>query len=459
MYAGELTDENIRRIFGGADDLVVRELRVQGVTLYAYMIDGLVSGSDASDYVLKPMMKSLQGSTPAGLYRSALYEVVYNAVADPVKDLKAAAGKLVNGFSVVLFPGAGAIAFETKTGEKRGLSAPEVENTVKGPKDAFTETVRTNTSILRRHLRTPELRLYGTSVGKKSLTNVTVAWIEGVTEKTLVERLKTRLDEIAIDGLISPAAVEECVSGSRPTAFPLLQYTQRADKFAQGLLDGRVGLLVDGLPQGYLLPTDLGGLMRSPEDMGRDYLTASGLRLLRWGCLLLSLLLPALYVAMVTYHPEMIPLPLLRSMIESKASVPFPTILEVLGLLLAFEILQEAGIHLPQSVGQSVSIVGGLVVGSAAVEARLISPAALIAVSAAGICGFALPERDFADAIRLWRLGLTGAAAVGGLFGLTGGLIALVIHLAGLTSMGRPYLTPFAGGRKPGIFRKPVKRK
>lgn len=453
MYPGPMTDENIQDIFQGAGDFIRRPLDCRGMTLYAYMIDGLVSGGDASEYVLKPISQDLQGDSLKMLYDQSLNGAVYNAVADPCHDLDTIAMKLVNGFCVVLFPEVGAIAFEVKTGEKRSPSAPEVENTVKGPKDAFTETVRTNTSLIRRHMRTPDLRLYQTVVGKRSLTNVTVAYIDGLTSPELVEEMCRRLDEIDIDGLITPASVEEYVTGSRPTAFPLLQYTQRADKFCQGLLAGRVGLLVDGLPQGYLAPVDLGYLMTSPEDRGMSYLSASAVRVLRYIALLLSLLLPGFYVAMATYHQEMIPLPLLNAMIESKLSVPFPTIIEVLALLLAFELLQEAGINLPQSIGQTVSIIGGLVVGSAAVEAKLISPAALIAVAVAGICGFALPGRDFADAIRLWRLALTLTAAVAGLFGLSAGFIALVIHLSGLSSMGVGYLLPFSRGGHPGILR------
>ena len=250
MYPGAMTDEAIRSIFQGAGDFIARELMCSGLRLYAYMIDGLVSGSDASEYIVRPISENLQGQTMEELYDQALGGRVYNSVADPCQDLDTVAKKLVNGFCVVLFPGAGAIAFEVKTGEKRGLSAPEVENTVKGPKDAFTETVRTNTSLIRRHMRTPELRLYETLVGRRSLTNVTVAYIEGLTDPRLVEEMKKRLDSIDIDGFLSPAAVEEYVTGSRPTAFPLLQYTERADKFCQGLLAGRVGLLVDGLPLG-----------------------------------------------------------------------------------------------------------------------------------------------------------------------------------------------------------------
>lgn len=444
-----LTDGGISALFDGAGDFNRRVLHVGGHTLYLYAIDGLTSGGDISEFVVKPLVQDAFGGTMEELYDRALHTAVYNSVAVPCDDLDSVAKKLVNGFAVVLF-GARAIAFEDKTGEKRSPSAPEVENTVKGPKDAFTETVRTNTSLLRRHLRTPALRLYETVVGRRSLTNVTVAYIDGLTDTALVERMKTRLAQIDIDGLLSPAAVEEYVTGSRPTAFPLLQYTERTDRFAQALLDGRVGLLIDGLPLGYLAPVDLGYLMTSPEDRGTDYLSASALRVVRYLALLLGLFLPALYVAMTGFHPEMLPTLLLESIIESKQNVPFPTVFEVLGLLVAFELLQEASVSLPQSIGQSLSIIGGLVVGTAAVEAKIVSPAALIIVAVAGICGFALPGRGFADAVRLWRFLLTVLASLGGLYGLTMGALCLLVHLAGLESLGRCYLAPFSrvsGGR------------
>ncbi len=452
-----LTDRDIRALFGNAGDFVTRELTCQGLTLYAYAIDGLTSGADTSEYVFKPFADHLTGQTMQLLYDNALRGGIYNSVADECKDLEDVALKLVNGFCVVLFPGSGALAFEVKTGEKRGLSAPEVENTVKGPKDAFTETVRTNTSLIRRHLRTPSLRLDETKVGRRSLTNVTVAWIDGITSPELVEKMKSRLDSIDIDGFLTPGAVEEYVTGSRATAFPLLQYTERADTFCLGLLDGRVGLLVDGLPLGYLAPVDFGCLMESPEDLSRDYVTASCIRILRFGALLLSLLLPGFYIALTVFHQQMIPLPLLRAMIESKRDVPFSSALEVLSLLIAFELLQESGIHLPQAVGQSVSTVGGIVVGTVAVEAGFISPAALIVVSLAGICGFVLPNRDLAEGIRVWRFGLAILGAVAGLFGVTSGLIALAIHLGGLKSMDVPYLSPFQTDKDNGIMRQRMK--
>lgn len=457
-YPGELSDENIRHIFRDAGDFIPRELHCDGHTLYAYAIDGLVSGGDTSELVLKPMMELLHGEDMRSLYDRALHGVLYNSVADPANDLDTVAIKLVNGFCVVLFPGVGAIAFEVKTGDKRGPSAPEVENTIKGAKDAFVETIRSNTSLIRRHLRSPDLRLFETRVGRRSLTNVSVVWLEGITDPALVHKMKKRLGEIDIDGFLSPASVEEYITGSRPTAFPLMQYTERTDRFCHGILDGRIGLLVDGLPLGYLLPADLGMLMESPEDRGMDYVSASCIRVLRYGAVLLSLLLPGIYIAMATFHQEMIPMPLLLALIESKASIPFTTTVEVLGLLVAFELLQESGIHLPQAIGQSVSIIGGIVVGTAAVEASIISPVALIIVSIAGVCGFVLPSRDFADAIRVWRFILSALGAIAGLFGVTCGFVALLIHLSSLTCLGVPYLAPFDRMKRVSILRPRLNR-
>lgn len=434
--------------FAGAADFETRKVISGGNELEIFFLDGLTSSGDIADFIVRPLHEARQEEREETLFMRAERGLVWCASMKKASSTDEAAELLVNGFCVILFPKSGkALGCEVKTGEKRSPSAPEAENTVKGAKDALTETLRTNTGLLRRHLRTPALRLYETKLGRRSGTGVALVWLDGLTDPALVRRMKRRLSEPDIDGLVTPASVEEYLTGSRRTAFPLLKYTERTDRLARSLLDGRIALLIDGLPLAYLAPVDLAFFMTAAEDEGTDWLSASFLRILRYAGLLLSLLLPGLYIAMAAYHPQMLPMGLLRSIIESKQAVPFPTAVEVLGLLLAFELLQEAGVSLPQAVGQTLSIIGGLVVGTAAVEARVISPAALIVVAAAGICGFVLPGRDFADAMRLWRFLLAVLAALGGLFGLTVGGILLLLHLAGLESFGQPYLAPFSSMR------------
>ncbi len=451
----EMTDVNIRAMFNGAGDFTQRTLRCGEHKLYAYWIDGLVSGSDISAYIIKPITEHLHAGSMQTLFEFALEGMIYNAVASPCADLKELALKLVNGFCVILFPDAGALAFEVKTSEKRGISTPDLENTAKGSKDAFVETVRTNTSLLRRHLRTPDLRLYETKVGRRSLTNVTVAWIDGITDPQYVSLLIRRLADIDIDGFLTPAAVEEYITGSRFTAFPLLQYTQRTDRFCKGLLDGRVGLFVDGIPLGYLVPVDIGYLMDSAEDYGRDFVTASCIRVLRYLALVVDLLAPALYIAMTVFHLSLLPQSLAQIISQGRENVPFSPVWEILMLLVSFELLQESGIHLPQSIGQSVSIIGGIVVGTVGVEAGLISSLALIVVSVAGVCGFVLPNRDLAGAIRVWRFMLAVLASILGLWGVAVGLTALMIRLFTLKSLGLPYVRLF----EPGLLRSRLKKK
>ena len=442
--------------FEDAADFETRKVLCGGQLLTVLFLDGLTSGGDIAEQVVRPLAQMADEAREEVLYTRALQGGVWCASVKEPESTQQAAELLVNGFCVILFPKSGkALGCEVKTGEKRSPSPPETENTVKGAKDAFTETLRTNTSLVRRHLRTPELRLTETVIGKRTLTKVTVCWIGGLTDPELPRRMQERLSSIDIDGTLSPAAIEEYVTGSRRTAFPLLEYTERTDHFCQGLLDGQVGLLADGLPLGYLAPVGLGRLMRSPEDRATDFFSASMLRLLRYAALGVSLLLPALYAAMAMFHQQMLPTKLLLSIIESKQNVPFSTLLEVLGLLCAFELLQQAGLHLPQAVGTAVSIIGGLVVGTAAVDAKLVSPAALIVTASSGICGFTLPNRELSDAVRLWRFVLTVLAGLWGLFGVTVGLLLLLTELAGLESLGRSYLSPFGRAEVKGALVRP----
>ncbi|MDD5938029.1 MAG: spore germination protein [Clostridiales bacterium] len=447
---GPLTAESLGRVFGGCVDYNRRSVAVGGnesLRADLFFLAGMVRMERVSDYVLRPLAQnaSLGELGEAVAWEKMRTGALYNLSVEEITTLDEAAGALVDGNCLLLFPGRErALSFNTGTEEKRGIGDPENEVSVKGSRDSFVENLRTNTSLVRRHLKAPELRITEQVVGRQSLTPVDILWVEGIADPETVAELTRRVEDIDIDALLATGNVEEYIVDDLNTPFPLALHTERPDRFCYGLAEGRVGLLAEGLPLGYLVPGVIGDFVRAPQDRSENWMIASALAVMRWLCLLTTLFLPAFYVAMVNFHPEMIPVRLALSIMAARRDVPFSTLFETLLLLIAFEVLQEAGLRLPQSIGQTVSILGGLVVGSAAVEAKLISPAVLVVVAAAGIAGYTMPSQDLAAALRLWRLLLTVLAGMAGLFGVLAGGAALVGHLAGLESFGAAYLTPFA---------------
>ena len=469
-FDGPLTLERLGQIFQDCVDFTKRPVSLGeggACTLTLCYLSGMVKMERVSDYVLRPLAQD-EALARCGTPRQAMDRMkdgaLYNLSAEERTRLDAAVFDLVNGCCLLLFPGESAVlSLFVGTEEKRSISSPSNETVLKGSRDAFVESLRTNTSIVRRHLKAPELRIREQVVGRQSVTSVDILYIEGLTNPHLVEQVAAQLADIDIDAVLATGNIEEYIVPAARTAFPLVQYTERSDRFCAGLAEGRVGILIDGLPLGYLAPGVLGDFLQAPQDKSESWLLASALTLLRYLCMLGTLLLPALYVAMVTFHQEMIPTRLALSIIAAKQDVPFRSVFEVIVLLLAFEILQEAGLRLPQSIGQTVSIIGGLVVGSAAVEAKIISPAVLIVVAIAGIAGYTMPSQEVAGALRIWRFLLALLASAAGLFGVVSGLSALVIHLAGIESFGVSYLTPFAsnaGEQVEGhaVFRQPLPR-
>ena len=306
----------------------------------------MVKMERVSDYVLRPLAQD-EALARCGTPRQAMEEMMggalYNLSAAERTTLDEAAFDLVAGWCLMFFPGESAVlSLFVGTEEKRSISSPSNETVLKGSRDAFVESLRTNTSIVRRHLKTPELRIREQVVGRQSVTSVDILYIEGLTNPHLVEQVAAQLADIDIDAVLATGNIEEYIVPAARTAFPLVQYTERSDRFCAGLAEGRVGILIDGLPLGYLAPGVLGDFLQAPQDKSESWLLASALTLLRYLCMLGTLLLPALYVAMVTFHQEMIPTRLALSIIAAKQDVPFRSVFEVIVLLLAFEILQEA---------------------------------------------------------------------------------------------------------------------
>ena len=464
---GGLTPENLARVFENCVDYHRRSVCVGGneaLRAELVFIAGMVRMERVSDYVLRPLAqdRELGKSGESVAWEKMRSGALYNLSVSERTTLDQAVMDLIGGNCLLLFPGRErALSFNTGTEEKRSIGDPENEISVKGPRDSFVENLRTNTSLTRRHLKAPELRIEEQIVGRQTLTPVDILWVEGIADPQTVKELKRRVECIDIDALLATGNLEEYIIDEMDTAFPLLQYTERPDRFCYGLCQGRVGILVEGIPLGYLAPAVIGDFLRAPQDRSENWLVASSLTALRWLCLLVTLYLPGIYMAMVDFHPEMIPTRLALSIMAARRDVPFSALFETLLLLVAFEVLQEAGLRLPQSIGQTVSILGGLVVGSAAVEARLISPAVLVVVAIAGIAGYTMPSQDLAAALRIWRFFLTLLGGTMGLFGMTVGTALLVGHLAGLESFEVAYLTPFAanaGERVEGhaVFRQPL---
>ena len=432
-YPAPLSAAALAEIFSGCGDWETRRVLpglLPGECVTLCWLDGLVDGVTVSEDVLRPLTEAgrvVGAQGPAQLAEAIERGAAYAYTLRRRVALDDCVADLVNGYCALVFDSLGeALTFDTRTKLTRSVSSPAVEKAIKGGKDAFVETLRTNTSLVRRRLRTPELKIEQRVAGRLSGTSVALLYIEGVAQGSVVDEALRRLGELDIDGLLAAGDLEEYIVDSPRSPLPQLIHTERPDTFAIHLLDGRVGILVDGLPLGFLLPADLAAFLRVPEDGAMHFAVASMLTLLRWAALAISLLLPAAFVAVSMYHQEMLPVKLLLSMTAAKQYVPFGVAAEVIAMLLAFELLQEAGLRLPDPVGQTASIIGALIVGQSAVEAKVVSPIAVIVVALAGISGYTMPSQDLGGAVRLGRLALVAAAALLGLYGVVA-LAALMI--------------------------------
>ena len=442
----------VEAVLGQSDDFVKRSVAVGGDTsrtVTLCFVDGMVASSDISELVIRPltskerfgglesMDKVIEFMQYGGTYGSTVH--VRTVLKDVLSDLLA-------GYCAVLFDQEmKAVTFEVKSPDKRTIGSPKEEKVVKGSADAFVETIRANTMLVRKHIRDPKIRIKEFLLGEYSETKTAMVYIDGYTNPDIVRKTEERIQKIKIDGILTSAAIEDFIVDTPQSPFPQVIVTERPDKFCLNLLEGRVGILADGLPLGFLTPGTFAQMIKATDDDSNHFLVSSILTILRYIALFITIFLPAFYVAIALYHQEMLPLKLMQSIIESKQSVPFPTAVEVIVMLIAFELLQEAGLRLPTAIGQTVSIVGALVVGQSAVEAKVVSPVVVIIVAIAGIAGYTLPNQDMSNAVRLWRFLLVVASIVAGVFGLSVASLLLIHHLCTLECVGVPYMTPFVG--------------
>ncbi|HCL02350.1 MAG TPA: hypothetical protein DHW61_08045 [Lachnoclostridium phytofermentans] len=446
-----INSTTIKEMFKKSTDILVRPIHIKSdydLTLTIFCVDGLTSSHLIDLTILKPL--AIEEGAKQCPTQAALFEFFYNnggtyhAFASETSDMDSLLTCVMSGMVGLIFDDLQkAILFDVRAFDKRSISEPAEEGVMKGAKDSFIEALRTNTALIRRRIRSPYLVIEQMYVGSQSKTDVALVYLNDICDLTLVDKIRTQLQSIDIDNIAASSFIEEYLVPPKQTLMPQIMYTQRPDRCCSNLTDGRIAIVVDGIPFVYVLPCQFPMLLQSPEDYSTNFIASSAFRLLRYVTVLVSLLLPAFYIAITTFHNQLLPVQMILSIQEAKAKVPFSSWIEVLGLLFSFEILIEAGLRLPKPVGQAMSIVGGLVVGQAAVSANIISPVVVIIVALTGIAGFTVPNQDLAIALRISRFVLGILAAFAGFFGVIIGIIFICLHLCSLDSFGVAYLTPF----------------
>ncbi|QTL99242.1 spore germination protein [Iocasia frigidifontis] len=348
----------------------------------------------------------------------------------------------------------------TKNDEARSVTEPTSQTVIRGPKDGFTEKINKNIQLIRERIRNKNLKIENLSIGSITKTRVSIMYINKIARDEIVQEIRNRLDQIEIDGILESGYIEELIKDNRYTIFPTFINSEKPDSIVGALLEGKVAILINGTPFVLTAPALMIDFLHSSEDFYHNYIVSSMLRFFRFIAFFLTLLVPSLYIAITSFHQEIIPTSLLISIAAQREGVPFPALVEALLMELTFEIIREAGIRMPRAIGPAISIVGALVLGEAAVNAGIISSVMVIVVSITAISSFAIPYYEMANAARVIRFILMFLAGLLGLYGIFMGLIVLVLHLCNIKSITVPYLTPIApkikGGYKDTILRFPV---
>jgi spore germination protein KA len=462
-----INSEWLTKLFIKSGDVLVRPIKINqnNITVHLFCVDGLINQALFDDAVFRSLKFDpylAHCNTERAMMDYLLEGGAYHVFTKEETDYQLLLKYVLSGMVALIFDSEKkAIVYDIRMFEKRSIQEPSEENVMKGSKESFIEVMRMNTALIRRRIRSEHLVIETLSVGRISKTDISLLYISNIADYSTVNKIRDIINSIDIDNVSTPAFIEEFLVENKHSIFPQIMYTQRPDRVSANLSDGRVALVVDGIPFAYILPCQLPMLMQSPDDYANHFLVSSSLRIIRYLSMIITLFLPAFYIAATTYQSQMLPVQLALSTQAAKQNVPFSSASEVLGLLISFEILIEAGLRLPKAVGTAMSILGGLVVGQAAVAANLVSPAVVVIVSLAGISGFIMPNQDLSSGIRLSRFIMSLLAALAGFFGLTIGLILLITHLCSLDNYNTAYISPFVDVEerniKDTLFRFPVK--
>lgn len=410
-------------------------------------LDNMIDKKTLEDNVLAPLtgIKTVTIGREPDLLNSVEQQLVETVGVKTVTMLDEAMAVLLDGHGILLIDGINKVlGLSIKRLEIRSIEEAASETAVRGPRDAFVELLGINITLLRRRLKTHQLKMEKLQLGKLSKTDVVITYISGIADPEIVEEVKNRISKIEIDGVLESNYIAEFIEDSPWSPFPQINATERPDRVAAGLLEGQVAVLVDNTPFALLMPMTFPQFLHTAEDYYERSIYTSFTRLIRFIAVNIALLLPASYIAVVTFHQELLPTSLLISIAAGRERVPFPAFVEAILMEGTFEILREAGVRLPRPVGQATSIVGALVIGNAAVTAGLVSPLMVIVVSVTALASFIIPTTSGSFAIRLLRFPIMFCATALGFFGVMAALMVILIHLCSLRSFGVPYLAPIS---------------
>lgn len=430
----------LKELFKDTSDVVFREFKCGDILCGVIYIDGMADKELLNDFLLEPMMEMKGEVTDPKEIKDRII-----AISDmkEINKLSDGINSILSGESLVLIDNlSGALTVANRSWPNRGIGEPSGETVIRGSREGFTETIRFNTALLRRRIRDVGLKIEGRQCGVRSKTDMAIVYIDDIVNTDVLEELKRRLDRIDIDAILDSGYIEQFIEDNDKTPFPQVQSTERPDVVAAALYEGRIGIIVDGSPFVLIVPAVLVDFFQSPDDYYTSWISGSMVRFIRMAGIMVSLILPALYVAVTTFHTDLIPTKLAYTIAASREGVPFAAYVEVLLMEASLAFLIEAIIKLPKPVGSTIGIVGGLIIGQSAVEAGLVSPIMVIVLGLTAITTFLIPNYTITSAFTYFRVFIIILAAVFGLYGIMLGVIFLMIHLTRIKSFGIPYLAP-----------------
>lgn len=445
----------IENLFEDCHDVVKRKFPIgeeKKAWAYIVYIDSMVDRQVIEQSILQPLMVEVREVLPK-------IENMHASLLDFIKDggmttadlknvdtLDEVCSAILSGDTILMIDGyEQAIVIATKGWPNRGVQEPDTEPVVRGSKEGFSEALRINTVLIRRRIRDTKLKVKQIKVGVRSQTDIAMMYLEDVVRSDILEEVNQRIHHFKVDAILDSGQLEQLIQDDWRSPFPQIQVTQRPDKAASAILEGRIAIIVDNSPFVLLVPTTLNCFFQSSEDFYERWQIMSFIRIIRYGAAFFAVALPGLYIALTTFHPAMIPTNLMLSIAAARQGVPFPAIVEVLIMELAFELLREAGVRLPDPIGSTIGIVGGIIIGQAAVEANIVSPIIVIIVSLTAISSFAIPSHSLGVAFRLSKYLIILLSSILGMYGFLLGIVTLLIHLSSLKSFNIPYLAPYAG--------------